>query len=103
MFFVSFLLIIFFVIFKILSSYIKKIRTGDPNENNQNYWMFSYDFKSPNKNWEPENKELLKRKRAKNFLILILYLNVFGIFLLLVSLTAHLLDMIVSPNFSYPI
>ena len=76
MFFVSFLLIIFFVIFKILSSYIKKIRTGDPNENNQNYWMFSYDFKSPNKNWEPENKELLKRKRAKNFLILILYLNV---------------------------
>jgi hypothetical protein len=103
MFFVSFLLIIFFVIFKILSSYIKKIRTGDPNENNQNYWMFSYDFKSPNKNWEPENKELLKRKRAKNFLILILYLNVFSIFLLLVSLTAHLLDIIVSPNFSYPI
>ena len=99
----SFLLIIFFVIFKILSSYIKKIRTGDPNENNQNYWMFSYDFKSPNKSWEPENKELLKRKRTRNFLILILYLNVFGIFLLLVSLTAHLLDMIVSPKFSYPI
>ena len=100
---VTFLLILLLIICKFLASYIKAIRTGDPNENNFTYWMFSYDFKSPNKNWEPENKELLKRKRAKNFLILILYLNVFGIFLLLVSLTAHLLDMIVSPNFSYPI
>ena len=83
--------------------YIKKIRTGDPNENNSTYWMFSYDFKSPNNNWKPENKELLKRKRARNFLIFILYLNAFGIFLLLNSFTAHLLDLIVSPKFSYPI
>ena len=100
---ISILLIIFFLIFKFLSMYIKKIRTGDPNENNSTYWMFSYDFKSPNNNWEPENKELLKRKRARNFLIFILYLNAFGIFLLLNSFTAHLLDLIVSPKFSYPI
>ena len=100
---ISILLIIFFLIFKFLSMYIKKIRTGDPNENNSTYWMFSYDFKSPNNNWEPENKELLKRKRARNFLVFILYLNAFGIFLLLNSFTAHLLDLIVSPKFSYPI
>jgi hypothetical protein len=100
---ISILLIIFFLIFKFLSMYIKKIRTGDPNENNSTYWMFSYDFKSPNNNWKPENKELLKRKRARNFLIFILYLNAFGIFLLLNSFTAHLLDLIVSPKFSYPI
>lgn len=100
---ISILLIIFFLIFKFLSMYIKKIRTGDPNENNSTYWMFSYDFKSPNNNWEPENKQLLKRKRARNFLVFILYLNAFGIFLLLTSFTAHLLDLIVSPKFSYPI
>jgi hypothetical protein len=103
MFTVSILLIIFFLIFKFLSSYIKKIRTGDPNENNQTYWMFSYDFKSPNKNWEPENKQLLERKRNRNFLVFILYLNIFSIFMLLNSFTAHLLDLIINPKFNYPI
>ena len=53
---ITVLLIVFFFTFKSLSVYIKKIRTGDPNENNLTYWMFSYDFKSPNKNWEPEDK-----------------------------------------------
>jgi hypothetical protein len=103
MFIILVLLIALFLVFKFLSSHIKKIRTGDPNENNVTYWMFSYDFDTPNKNWEPENKELLKRKRARNFLIFILYLNVFIIFLLLTSFTAHLLDLIISPKFSYPI
>jgi len=100
---VSFFLILFFFLFKTLATHIKKIRTGDPNESNLTYWMFSYDFKSPNKNWEPEDKKLLARKRARNFLVFILYLNAFGIFLLLNSFTAHLLDFIVSPRFSYPI
>jgi uncharacterized BrkB/YihY/UPF0761 family membrane protein len=100
---VSILLIAFFLVFKFLSSCIKKIRTGDPNENDQTYWMFSYDFKSQNKIWEPENKQLLKRKRTRNFLVFLLYLNVFTIFLLLNSFTAHLLDLIISPKFKYPI
>ena len=39
--------------------------------------MFSYDFKSPNKDWVPEDKDLLARKRARNFLVFILYLNRF--------------------------
>ena len=103
MFIILVLLIVFFLIFKFLSSYIKIIRTGDPNENDSTYWMFSYDFKSQNKNWEPENKHLLKRKRKRNFLVFILYINAFGIFLLLNSFTAHLLDLIISPRFSYPI
>ena len=99
---ISILLVVFFLTFQKLSSYIKKIRTGDPNESNITYWMFSYDFKSPNKNWKPEDKNLLARKRARNFLVFILYLNAFGIFLLLNSFTAHLLDLIVSPKFAYP-
>ena len=100
---ITVLLVVFIFTFKSLASYIKKIRTGDPNESDITYWMFSYDFKSPNKDWDPENKLLLKRKRSRNFLIFILYLNAFGIFLLLNSFTAHLLNFIVNPKFSYPI
>ena len=68
MFTISSLLILFILTFKFLSSYIKTIRTGDPNETNLTYWMFSYDFKSQNKDWVPEDKKLLQRKRARNFL-----------------------------------
>ena len=104
MFTVSTLLILFVLIFKFLSTYIKRIRTGDPNENNLTYWMFSYDFKSTTKkDWVPEDKELLKKKRARNFLVFMLYLNAFCIFLLLNSFAAHLLDVIVNPEFSYPV
>ena len=104
MFTVSTLLILFILIFKFLSTYIKRIRTGDPNENNLTYWMFSYDFKSTTKkDWVPEDKELLKKKRARNFLVFVLYLNAFCIFLLLNSFAAHLLDVIVNPEFSYPV
>ena len=100
---ITVLLVVFIFTFKSLASYIKKIRTGDPNETNLTYWMFSYDFKSQNKEWVPEDKKLLKRKRTRNFLVFILYILAFSIFLLLNSFTAHLLDVIVNPEFSYPV
>ncbi len=100
---IGILLIILILTCRYLITYIKSIRTGDPNENNSTYWMFSYDFKSQTKEWIPEDKILLKKKRTRNFLIFILYLIVFCVFLLLNSFTAHLLDVIVSPKFSYPI
>ena len=99
------LLLIFLTIFcKFLVSYIKAIRTGDPNENELTYWMFSYDFKTKNKEWIPEDKNLLKRKRSRNALVFILYINVFLIFLTFNSFIAHLLDVIVNiEKFSYPV
>ena len=100
---ITVLLIVLIFIFKSLASYIKKIRTGDPNESDITYWMFSYDFKSPNKNWVPENKDLLIKKIARNFLVFILYLNAFGIFLLLNGFTAYLLNFIFNSEFSYPV
>ena len=104
MLFISFLLIFLSIICKFLVSYIKSIRTGDPNESELTYWMFSYDFKSPNKEWTPENNDFLKRKRQRNALIFVLYINVFLIFLTLNIFVAHLLDVIINiQRFKYPI
>jgi hypothetical protein len=101
---VTSLLIFFSLTCKFLISYIKTIRTGDPNESELTFWMFSYDFKSNNKEWLPENKHLLKRKRNRNAIIFILYMNVFLIFLTFNSFVAHLLNIIINiEKFSYPI
>ena len=103
MFIISLILLLLIFSCRYLVLYIQKIRTGDPNESNLTYWMFSYDFKSQNKEWVPEDKKLLQRKRTRNFLVFILYIIAFSIFLLLNSFTAHLLDFIVNPEFSYPV
>ena len=101
---VLFLLILFSIICKFLIYYIKSIRTGDPNESDLTYWMFSYDFKSKNKEWIPEDNNLLKRQRSRNTLIFILYINIFLIFLTFTSFIAHLLNVIINiQKFSYPI
>ena len=80
MFTTTSLLLFFFLSFKFLSDYIKTIRTGDPNESDLTYWMFSYDFKSSSKDWVPEDAKLRKRKRTRNTLVFVLYLNAFCIF-----------------------
>jgi hypothetical protein len=104
MLFVTLLLILLFIICRFLVSYIKAIRTGDPNESELTYWMFSYDFKSKNKEWIPEDRNLLIRKRGRNALIFILYIIIFLIFLIFNSFVAHLLDIIVNiKKFDYPI
>ena len=101
---VTCLLISLFITSKFLVSYIQKIRTGDINESDLTYWMFSYDFKSKNKEWFPEDINFLKRKRKRNALIFVLYINIFLIFLTFSSFIAHLLDFIVDlQKFSYPI
>jgi hypothetical protein len=101
---VTLLLIFLSIIYKLLSSYIKGIRTGDSNENNTTYWMFSYDFKPKNKEWSPEDISFLKRKRKRNALIFVLYIIVFIIFVVINSFVSHLLDIILEfQRFSYPI
>ena len=101
---VTLILIVLSIICKFLVSYIRSIRTGDPNESELTYWMFSYDFKSKNKEWIPEDKNLLRRKRNRNALIFILYIVVFLIFLSFNSFVAHLLDLIINiKKYNYPI
>ena len=98
------LLIFLSITCEFLVSYIKSIRTGDPNETDLTYWMFSYDFKSKNKEWFPEDKYFLKRKQKRNTLIFVLYINVFLIFLTFTNFIAHLLEVIVNiQRFNYPV
>ena len=98
------LIFIFMVIGWYLIEYIKYFKTGDPNENENSYWKFSYDFKPAKKyEYNPDNPDFLKRKRFRNRLIFLLYINAFIIFLLLNSFAAHLLEVIVNQRFSYPI
>tara|TARA_Y100001958_G_C21149543_1_gene486056 strand:- start:644 stop:937 length:294 start_codon:yes stop_codon:yes gene_type:complete len=93
----SLLLIVLTIICNYLINYLKNIRTGDPNENNENYWMLSYDFKSnKKKDFVPEEIGLRKRKRSKNNLIFLLYINVFLIFIIFNSFMTHLLKIIVN-------
>ena len=101
---ITFLLLVLSFICKFIANYIKNIRTGDINESDVTYWMFSYDFKSKNKEWLPEDINFLKRKRKRNALVFALYISVFLTFLTFNSFIAHLLGIIVEfQRFSYPV
>ena len=97
MFTVILLLIICLFVWKYLVDYIKFIRTGDPNENDKNYRKFSYDFKTTKKmDYNPDKPDFLRKKRFRNRLVFLLYINVLIIFLLVNSLTSHILERIVN-------
>lgn len=101
---VIFLLIFLSIICKFLVYYIRSIRTGDLNESDITYWMFSYDLKSKSKEWSPEDRNFLQRKRRRNAIVFVLYINFFLIFLTFNSFVAHLLELIINfKRFSYPI
>jgi len=87
------LLIIMTILTKYIIDYIKILRTGDPNENDQNYWKFSYDFKpSKKQDYIPDSIEFLKRKRFRNKLVFLFYVNILIIFLLANYLASQILD-----------
>jgi hypothetical protein len=91
------LLVIFLIISKYLVDWIRYLKTGDPNESDDNYWMFSYDYKSTKKeDYKPDNKNIIKRKRYRNKLIFLWYLNIIIIFLLINNFTSHILEKIVT-------
>ena len=88
---------IFLIISKYLVDWIRYLKTGDPNESDDNYWMFSYDYKSTKKeDYKPDNKNIIKRKRYRNKLIFLWYLNIIIIFLLINNFTSHILEKIVT-------
>ena len=64
----------------ILANYIilhlKAIRTDKETDNDENYWMFTYDFKEKKKDsiFDREPEDIVREKNKKNKLIVILYL-----------------------------
>ena len=64
----------------ILANYIilllKAIQTDKERDNDQNYWMFTYDFKEKKKDsiFDREPEDIIREKNKKNKLIVILYL-----------------------------
>ena len=77
--------ILFIIIWYYLRDLINYYKTGDPKENDQNYWMFSYDFKDnkDHKNyWNKDIQILNEKKRIRNKLIFLLYINTLVLFFL---------------------
>ena len=86
--------ILFLIIWHYLRDLINYYKTGDPNENNQNYWMFSYDFKDNKYEemyWDKNVQLLNKKKRIRNKLIFLLYIDTIIIFILANSLVAKMM------------
>ena len=79
--------LIIITIFYFIANYIIKnlrhLRTGEPNENNTNYWMFTYDFKETKKKsiFDRASTEILEKRKTKNELIILLYLTVVILFI----------------------
>ena len=89
--------ILFLIIWHYLRDLINYYKTGDPNENNQNYWLFSYDFKDNKehkKYWNKDVQLLNQKKRIRNKLIFLLYVNTLILFLLTNLITAKMMILI---------
>tara|TARA_B100001063_G_C16445783_1_gene395853 strand:+ start:93 stop:386 length:294 start_codon:yes stop_codon:yes gene_type:complete len=91
------LITIFSICWWYLVEYIKYFNTGDLNETDLNYWKFSYDFKSKKKeDFNPDKPNILRRRRFRNRLVFLLYIDVFVIFFLANILAAQILEKIVN-------
>ena len=85
--------ILFIFIWKYLKDTINYFKTGDKKENNQNYWMFSYDFKDSDdysNYWQKDVQIINEKKRIRNKLIFLLYVNTLILFLLINNLGARI-------------
>ena len=76
-------LILLYYISKYIVNKIKKIKIGDKNENDENFWMFTYDFKPEKKDsiFDRESTNKLNKKKTKNDLIGLLYITHIAIFI----------------------
>ena len=89
--------VLFLIIWYYLRDSINYFKTGDPEENDHNYWMFSYDFKdSKNRQmyWNKDVQLMNKKKRIRNKLIFLLYLDTIVLFILANSLAAKTMILI---------
>ena len=73
---VLFILICLCILANYIILHLKAIKTDKELDNDQNFWMFSYDFKEKKRDsiFDREPEDIIKEKNKKNKLIVILYL-----------------------------
>ena len=73
---ILFILICLCILANYIILHLKAIRTDKETDNDENYWMFTYDFKEKKKDsiFDREPEEIIREKNKKNKLIVILYL-----------------------------
>jgi len=89
-------LIILISLAKYIIKNIKTIKIEDKEYNNDNFWMFTYDFKMKKKDsiFDKESSEIINKKRTKNKLIVLLYINTAAIFIYVNHFFAKILMLI---------
>ena len=67
-----FALILFYYLSQFISNRIKEIKTNNNKENQQNFWMFTYDFKKEKKEsiFDRDTIEMIHLKNKINKLII---------------------------------
>ena len=73
---ILFILICLCILANYIILHLKAIRTDKETDNEENYWMFTYDFKEKKKDsiFDREPEDIIREKNKKNKLIVILYL-----------------------------
>ncbi len=77
-----FILFVLYYLIKYLVSCLKFMKTDNKDENQENFWMFTYDFKDKKKEsiFDVESNQIIEKRSKKNRLILFLYLSVIAAF-----------------------
>ena len=73
---ILFILICLCILANYIILHLKAIQTDKERDNDENYWMFTYDFKEKKKDsiFDREPEDIIREKNKKNKLIVILYL-----------------------------
>ncbi len=92
-----FALFLLYYLSKYITKKIKEIKTDNKEENQYNYWMFTYDFKEKKKDsiFDKESDEMINIKKKKNNLIVLLYITHAAIFIYVNYFISKMLIMII--------
>ena len=73
---ILFILVCLCILANYIILHLKAIKTDKETDNDENYWMFTYDFKEKKKDsiFDREPEDIIRDKNKKNKLIVILYL-----------------------------
>ncbi len=73
---ILFILICLCILANYIILHLKVIKIDKDLDNDQNFWMFSYDFKEKKRDsiFDREPEDIIKKRNKKNKLIVLLYL-----------------------------